>query len=236
MRPVPIDEVFQQVSGEGTAVRSPDWHRIVSEGRVARAAADGGHWRIGELAMLVERRYRAGTLKRFAEEIGESLGTVRRLRWVAAAYDGEARALFPQLSLSHFQVVAALPDRLIWLERAQRGSWSVDRLTVEARTANAQPLAVDLRMRRPVESALRSIARLTNSADDRALSRAARAGLSESVDELAREVERLRARIEKAERRRRRRRTAGNGGGRAGRLTLADAPAARTTAAGLTTP
>src|SRR5439155_12047174 len=138
MRVMPIDDFLELTEGSGSDSSVYDWARLIKEGRAARGAADGGAWRIGDLAALVERRYASGALKRFAEEICESLGTVRRLRWVAGAYDEAARARYT-LSFSHFQAVASFPDRATWLERAQRGGWSVERLVTTARGANATP-------------------------------------------------------------------------------------------------
>ncbi|MGH2728896.1 MAG: hypothetical protein ACRDKS_18135, partial [Actinomycetota bacterium] len=142
MRAIPIDSFFEDLEGrrvvgadEAVNAASFDWGRIVAEGLAARSAADGGCWRIGHLALLIERRYASGALQRFAEAIGESYGTVRRYRWVAKAYDADVRLRLPNLSFSHFQAVAGLPDRLTWLQRATRGRWSVDRLTRESRAA-----------------------------------------------------------------------------------------------------
>jgi hypothetical protein len=204
MRVMPIDDFLSQ-SEQGDAAGLPethayDWARMVREGRTARQAADGGAWRIGQLAALVERRYRSGALKRFAEEIGESAGTVRRYRWVAAAYDERARARFADLSFSHFQAVAGLPQRLTWLERAQRGRWSVDRLVRTVRADTRPGTAQHLRMRAPVDAAAKRIGALAD-ADDRVLARAARAGLAEAVEELAAQLERLRARLRAAQKR-----------------------------------
>ena len=199
MRMMPIDDFLEQTDGSrggGPDTRVYDWARIVKEGRAARAAADGGAWRIGTLAGMVERRYASGALKRFAQEIGESLGSVRRFRWVAQSYNDGDRARFPGLSFSHFQAVCALDDRLVWLERAHRGGWSVDRLGLESRTRVAKPDVE--RVRRPVETATRSITRLMETFDDRVLAKAAKAGMLEAVDELAKQVAVLRARLEQA--------------------------------------
>ena len=202
MRVMSIDEVLEGSADVLTPDPSPDpgrydWTRLVSEGRAARRDADGGRWRIGQLASLVERRYRSGALKRFADEIGESLGSVRRFRWVVEAYDPTARLRFGDLAFSHFQAVAALPDRLMWLQRAQRGSWSVDRLITESRKRGNAAQAALLR---PFESMSRRLAALAE-ADQRALQKAARAGLGDALDELRAQVDRLQEKLERAEKR-----------------------------------
>ena len=196
MRVMQIDDFLELTEGSGSDARSYDWARLVKEGRAARKAADGGSWRIGDLAALVEHRYASGALKRFADEIGESLGSVRRFRWVAGAYDETMRQRF-SLSFSHFQAVASLDDRTTWLERAQRGGWSVDRLATTARGANASPPAPHVAK----SSLLRAGVSSLNEADDRLLAKAVRAGLADAVEELATQVERLTARLHKSQRR-----------------------------------
>jgi hypothetical protein len=197
MRVMQIDEFLEQ-SDVGLDPRQFDWARIVREGRAARAAADGGAWRIGDLANLVERRYRSGALKRFAEEIGESVGTVRRFRWVSASYDQTARGRFPELSFSHFQAVAALTDRVVWLERATRGHWSVDRLSNTSRaTTGTAEVSPHMALAKPMTSLAARLGKLTE-ASDRDLARAAREGLLDTVEELGRTLDQVKARLEEA--------------------------------------
>ena len=202
MRVMSIDQVLEGTDDTiaPADVPSPqhyDWARLVTEGRAARRAADGGRWRIGQLASLVERRYRSGALKRFAEEIGESMGSVRRFRWVVESYDPSARLRFADLSFSHFQAAAALPDRLMWLQRAQRGSWSVDRLMTESRSRGS---AAQQALLKPFETMSRRLAALID-ADQRSLNKVARAGLAEKIDELAEQIEALRARLNGSQKR-----------------------------------
>ena len=205
MRAIPIDSFFEDLeeqgsSGSGSAAY--DWRRIVSEGRAARASADGGRWRIGQLALLVERRYASGALQRFAEEIGESYGTVRRYRWVAKAYDANARARFASLSFSHFQAVAGLPDKTAWLERADRGSWSVDRLTRESRGSRetVAPEADPLKALRRSIGGVRRWLEPAALVDDASLAEAGKDWLSDELDALAEDVGRLRERVSRAAR------------------------------------
>ncbi|MFN2545746.1 MAG: hypothetical protein ABR600_14410, partial [Actinomycetota bacterium] len=113
--------------------RGLNWGRLVAEGRSARASADAGRWRIGHLASLVAKQYGSGSLQAFADDIGEAYATVRRYRWVATRYEPTIRFRFQQLSFSHFQTVAGLPDKVKWLERAETGCWSVDELVKRSR-------------------------------------------------------------------------------------------------------
>lgn len=212
MRAIPIDSFFEDLdeqrrTGSAVSAGSLDWARLVAEGRAARTTADGGRWRIGGLALLVERRYAAGALQRFAEEIGESYGSVRRYRWVAKAYDPNARARFSTLSFSHFQAVAGLPDKLVWLERAERGTWSVDRLTRESRKAPSKPktktsIASDValgRLRSSIDR-IRELMAPASLADDIAISDAGKEWLADALEGLAEEIGRLRERVNRATR------------------------------------
>jgi hypothetical protein len=202
MRAIGIDSFLEALEesrtpGALTGVPSPtayDWGRIVAEGRAARAAADGGVWRIGQLALLVERKYRSGALQRFAKDIGESYATVRRYRWVAANYDPGIRFRFPGLSFSHFQAVASLPDRIAWLTKAEKGLWSVDRLVKESRSAAPSSPADIKRLRSQVAVASRTLTRL-RALDDKAIAIAGRDWLLEVIDDITAQAEALRARL-----------------------------------------
>lgn len=211
MRAIPIDSFFEDLEGkravaaeEAVNAASFDWERIVAEGRAARTTADGGRWRIGHLTLLIERRYASGAVQRFAEAIGESYGTVRRYRWVAKAYDSDIRLRLPGLSFSHFQAVAGLPDRLTWLQRAARGSWSVDRLTRESRAEEPAPdrrrNRGDLdRLRASIDDLRRSLPSVAG-LDDASIAGAGKKWLTEALDHLAREIEELRDRVRLASR------------------------------------
>ena len=129
MRVMQIDDFLELTEGSGSDARSYDWARLVKEGQAARKAADGGAWRIGDLAALLERRYASGALKRFAEEIGESLGSVRRFRWVAGEGPHILARLFPDAGITgpdngYALVVAHAGRDAAWVgESAYHGRW-----------------------------------------------------------------------------------------------------------------
>jgi hypothetical protein len=171
-----------------------NWGRLVAEGRTARGAADSGRWRIGHLASTVAKQYGARSLQQFADDIGESYATVRRYRWVCACFEPTVRFRFQQLSFSHFQAVAGLPDRAKWLERAEKGCWSVDELTRQSRGGGTHPRSTgpteDLRA--PIRDArthLRRIALL----DDRQLAKAR--WLEPMLNQLSNEIDAVRDRL-----------------------------------------
>jgi hypothetical protein len=208
MRAIGIDSFLEALEESRTpgalmGVPSPtayDWGRLVAEGKAARAAADGGKWRIGQLAMLVERKYRSRSLQRFATDIGECYATVRRYRWVVSRYDSGIRFRFPGLSFSHFQAVASLPDRVAWLGKAEKCLWSVDRLVRETR--NASPAVVTTaaaieRARPQIAGLATTLAKLA-AMDDETLAAAAESWLAETLDRVDAEALRLRKRIDAA--------------------------------------
>jgi hypothetical protein len=182
-------------AGSRASSRGPNWGRLVAEGRAARGAADAGRWRIGHLASLVAKQYGSRSLQAFADDIGESYGTVRRYRWVYARYEPTVRFRFQQLSFSHFQAVAGLPDRVGWLERAESGCWSVDELVRESRgsagsASRRTSAAARQTALREARTALQRLATLR----DRELSKAS-SWLEPMLDDLAEEIETLRDRL-----------------------------------------
>jgi hypothetical protein len=122
------------------------WPDLVQEGISARRDRDGAQWRLGDLALEVETSYGGGELERYAEEIGLEYDTLRRYRDVSRAYVFATRVA--NLSFSHHRQVAARPDRLEWLQRADAGGWSVRRLqeaapALEAGAGSLDSAAID---------------------------------------------------------------------------------------------
>jgi hypothetical protein len=175
--------------------RGPNWGRLVAEGRQARGAADAGRWRIGHLAGLVAKQYGSRSLQQFAEDIGETYSTVRRYRWVYRAYDPSIRFRFQQLSFSHFQVVAGLPDRVKWLGRAESGCWSVDQLAMESRGVAAIPARSTPRRGKSIRDAEAELRRLAEF-DDTDIAKASR-WLGPLLDELTESIDAIRSRLRK---------------------------------------
>jgi hypothetical protein len=192
---IPLERDSSAARTRAVAPAPKDWGRLVAEGRAARAQADGGRWRIGHLADMVEHRYRSRAVQQFADDIGESYSTVRRYRWVVTRYEPGVRFRFPGLAFSHFQAVAGRPDRVAWLERAELGCWSVDRLVQESRGRTADATASPMpRLRAALGGAVRSLSDV-EALDDKALARAAREWLGETLDELEERVVSVRERL-----------------------------------------
>jgi hypothetical protein len=146
----------------------------------------------------VAKQYGARSLQAFSDDIGETYATVRRYRWVCTRYEPTVRFRFQQLSYSHFQAVAGLPDRVRWLERAESGCWSVDELarqsrpTSPARAARRTPPSDPRTPIREARTHLKRLARLGNEEIARAT------WLEPMLDDLSREIDRVRARIASA--------------------------------------
>ena len=173
--------------------RGLNWGRLVAEGRQARGAADAGRWRIGHLASLVAKQYGSRSLQQFADDIGETYSTVRRYRWVYKCYDPSVRFRFQQLSFSHFQAVAGLPDRAKWLERAESGCWSVDQLTAESRGVAVSPSKPREKRGARIREAGDELRRYAD-LDDADFEKASR-WIEPLLDELAESIELVRGRL-----------------------------------------
>lgn len=205
MRVMSADEFVQAVErrqADPTERASPgqvsprlSWSRLVSEGIVARSEADRGRWRIGELANHVQCHYGSRAMSRFSAEIGEASSTVLRYRWVVRKYPPNVRLRFRDLSFSHFQAVAARPDRLELLERAQRDSWTVERLTRASREGGRRSKEVAPSLHQLVRSVRNLAGQLSTAVTGRAVSPSEATRLDwlrGALDDLATEVQRAR--------------------------------------------
>ena len=201
MATISIDVRDPKHRRNGASKKTPaslNWGRLVAEGRAARSGADAGRWRIGHLASLVAKQYGARSLQNFADDIGESYSTVRRYRWVATRYEPTVRFRFQQLSFSHFQAVAGLPDREKWLTRAENGCWSVDELVRQSRPAaergSSSSSTVAAPDARSVLTDARKQLRRIRSLGDAQLAKESK-WLEPALDDLTAELDRLRNRM-----------------------------------------
>jgi len=105
------------------------WEALCDASRHAADDLDTGRWRIGDLAMQVERAYGADTIGKYAIEINIEKRRVYEMCALAHFYPPETRTLFPNLRYSHYRDAARLGDlerSLKFLEQA-----SDEGLTVE---------------------------------------------------------------------------------------------------------
>jgi hypothetical protein len=87
-------------------------------------------WSVADEALAAKRRGRHG-LAEFAHEHGIARSTARRWAWVAEAYPPSQRVM-ANLTYSHFEAVARMPNRVEMLRRASAERWSVSRLKTDA--------------------------------------------------------------------------------------------------------
>lgn len=112
------------------------WDEGVQMGIMFRQGRDMNSWDLGWLCLYLNKDDDQ-SLVLFATAIGESVGTMKRLRWVASGFLPETVELFPTLSFSHFEVVRHMIgkrdgqgdiDAMSLLEQAADNNWSVEAL------------------------------------------------------------------------------------------------------------
>lgn len=103
-----------------------EWEQLFLEGIEARQAKDSAQWKLGDLALAIEVQYGGHTLEDYAQRIGAECRRLLQYRWVARQYESSVRT--ENLTWSHHERIAARPDRLEWLEKAEAGGWSVRRM------------------------------------------------------------------------------------------------------------
>ena len=108
-----------------------NWEELVSEGMVARENKDGSQWRLGDLALMIEKKYREDSLGKFAVEIGVRKNSLKNYRNTARIFKKDIRISFSRLSYSHFQICASQENPKKWLEDADENNWSCEYLSRE---------------------------------------------------------------------------------------------------------
>lgn len=112
------------------------WDEAVQLGITLRQDRDSNSWDLGWLCWY-ENKDDNHSLAAFAAAIGECVGTLMRLRWLAAGFPPETVDAFPTLSASHFEVVRSLVGKrdgegdmeaMYFLEKAADNNWTVAEL------------------------------------------------------------------------------------------------------------
>lgn len=120
-----------------------DWKRI---GRQIFAISDASAWWLGDWLVYGQNRY-PERYQRALDETGLNYQTLRNYAWVARKFEPSAR--HEGLSIQHHAEVAALPaeDRERWLDRAERFSWSRNKLRqhLKASRSEGEPAADESR-------------------------------------------------------------------------------------------
>jgi hypothetical protein len=124
-----------------------DWEDFVSLWMVSKEIDVRNQWFKGDIANRVAVVHGEGSLRKFAQEVGESLRTVEHYRRVSRAFTGNDRLL--NLSWTHYLIASFSDsykkgegkfdgtDRLKWIEKANDEGWSTTRLVAEIKKAGA---------------------------------------------------------------------------------------------------
>ncbi|MFI0374185.1 LmbU family transcriptional regulator [Actinomadura sp. 1N219] len=110
----------------------------VEIGRQIAVIADASAWWLGDWLLYGQARY-PDRYQRAIDRTGLSYQTLRNYAWIARRFPVSRRR--DTLSMQHHAVVAALSDdeQEIWLELAERESWSVNRLKSRVRAERSRP-------------------------------------------------------------------------------------------------
>lgn len=89
------------------------FQEVIAEGMKHRERGDAARWAIGDLALLVDKRYGENRIAEFAKGIGQRVSAVREYRTVCRFWTTSARTEFvgiDNLTYSHFKLAARLKD------------------------------------------------------------------------------------------------------------------------------
>lgn len=119
-----------------------------SLGEQAQTNMDTGRWLIGDLALMVAKRYGKNTLQEFADSINVPVARVREYRTTAAFWDRkisvrtEYLAEFPTLTYTHFRQAMKLKDlddAQTFLLRCADNGWKSEAAALEVRKLLDKP-------------------------------------------------------------------------------------------------
>lgn len=107
------------------------WEAIVSSGLASEDDITERRWHQGDLAGLVEKRYRDDRLGSFAKAINTPVSTIKQRREMSAFYKKDTRYLFANLGYTHYRDAKRLGDvdKALWaLEKASIRGWTTERM------------------------------------------------------------------------------------------------------------
>jgi hypothetical protein len=113
-----------------------EWEEAILAWEETNKLESKAQWQRGDIALALKPAYGEQTLAKFAETVGVEYKQLLQYRWVASEYESSVRT---ELSWTHHERVAARPDRLEWLKKAEAGKWSVHKMLTEAKA----PLPID---------------------------------------------------------------------------------------------
>jgi len=111
-----IEQVRQQIS----------WEELCSTGLELRANKDESQWRLGDLALLVEKSYGSNSLAKFAIDININKNSLSQYRRVSAAFPPQTRSQI--LSHRHHLILAGQEDRFKLLKECEEQNITTSQL------------------------------------------------------------------------------------------------------------
>jgi len=136
-------ELLERAAKSGSDI----WESCVSAGIEAKGMLEEGRWTIGDLAVLVGKRYTANLIGEFANAINYEVASVREYRRVSRFWWEKSRRLEllerQQLHYSHFQDAMRLKDpqkAAAFLHECADKEWTVERARVELSKKLGKPV------------------------------------------------------------------------------------------------
>lgn len=120
-----------------------------SMGSSAREDKDMSRWRLGDIALTVEKRYGENSIAQFAKDINESVTSVEEYRTTCRFWTRSVRAEFleiPVLTYSHLRSAKRLYDKFgmdgvrDFLYKAADNTWTTEQTRIEVNLALEKPV------------------------------------------------------------------------------------------------
>jgi len=127
--------------------QAKDWEEIVSLWTISKEIDIKNQWIKGDIINRAIAVHGEGCLKKFAEQVNESIRTIENYRRVARAFPASMRNL--NISWTHYLISSysdsynrklkkfVTRNRFDWLRKAHDNSWSCPRLTQEIKKSGA---------------------------------------------------------------------------------------------------
>lgn len=106
------------------------WEEYITLGQEARESKDDSNWKLGDLALGVDKDYGEDSIGKYAYAISVPKKSLMNNRTIAKRFPEEVRVRYKKLSWSHFEAVSAtkIEKPEAWLEKADNEELSVEAL------------------------------------------------------------------------------------------------------------
>lgn len=120
-------EQLEKMASQGADI----WEAVISEGIEVGRDRDSRSWRLGDLALLVQKQYGRNSIGKFAKEINVPVRRVYDFRRVSKLFPRDIRddiiTRFENLAYTHFEISASLKDQALeFLEAASLNNWTCE--------------------------------------------------------------------------------------------------------------